>query len=355
MAIGKDAWGTPFVAKGKDDRWMAKGKGAWSSPFDDWKGDAGMKKGDAGWLGAREGWNDKSREHVAYKGKGRRDSWNSFEKQDLRMNPDPRANRDPRTNPEAPPPKKPEAQPKSARIIAQTNDANVPEDHARHEPKLNTEQPGDELVDGEKIPCRRTHNEIIAAAKRGRATLMTLLIKICDTKRQLDLFNVSALLHRSAKLSMSLPSPIICFVVETLNGIDHHLARELDAKAFGKTLYGLRCMSDSEETRQLVSALIPKVEQWNGTLDGVAVGNALFGLQNIFDSDETRELVATLTPKVELCCDVLSEQVVDKALYGMQNMGNSKERRQLVAALIKKLQDSDNVVAPLYSPVTATI
>ena len=103
MAIGKDAWGTPFVAKGKDDRWMAKGKGAWSSPFDDWKGDAGMKKGDAGWLGAREGWNDKSREHVAYKGKGRRDSWNSFEKQDLRMNPDPRANRDPRTNPEVPP------------------------------------------------------------------------------------------------------------------------------------------------------------------------------------------------------------------------------------------------------------
>ena len=67
----------------------------------------------------------------------------------------------------------------------------------------------------------------------------------------------------------------------------------------GSALYGLQCMGDSPEVRQLVAALAVKVQQCREELDARAVGNALYGLQCMGDSPEVRQLVAALAVKVQ--------------------------------------------------------
>ena len=82
-------------------------------------------------------------------------------------------------------------------------------------------------------------------------------------------------------------------------------------------LYGLQRLGDSEEARQLVAALTPKVQHCREELDAQAVGNALYGLQQMGDSHvEVRQLVAALTPKVTQCREALGAQEVGNALSG---------------------------------------
>ena len=57
-------------------------------------------------------------------------------------------------------------------------------------------------------------------------------------------------------------------------------------------------LGDSTEVRQLVTVLVPKVQQCREELSSQAVGNALYGMQRLGDSHVVRKLVAALTPKV---------------------------------------------------------
>ena len=58
-------------------------------------------------------------------------------------------------------------------------------------------------------------------------------------------------------------------------------------------------MGDSQEVRQFVAALTPKVQQCREELSSQAVGNALHWLQLMGDSTEVRQLLAALTPKAQ--------------------------------------------------------
>ena len=95
-------------------------------------------------------------------------------------------------------------------------------------------------------------------------------------------------------------------------------------------------MGDSEQTRELVAALTPKVRDCREALDAQAVGNALYGLQRMGDSEQTRELVAALTPKVQQCRDELRESDVDQALKHLPHFGNSDEVRDLFLVFLDK-------------------
>ena len=110
--------------------------------------------------------------------------------------------------------------------------------------------------------------------------------------------------------------------------------------------------------RELCSRVCtPKVQQGREELSSQAVGNALYGLQCMGDSTEVRELLAALTPKVQQCSEELSPQAVGNALYGLQRMGDSSEVRQLVAALTTKSMRapaSGSEVAPGMSTSTST-
>jgi hypothetical protein len=88
--------------------------------------------------------------------------------------------------------------------------------------------------------------------------------------------------------------------------------------------------------RQLVAALIPKVQQCRERLSANQLGNALYALQCLGDSQEIRHLVAALTPRVQQSRE-LSTQDVGNVLCLLRRLGDSKEIRQLIAALTPKV------------------
>ena len=60
-------------------------------------------------------------------------------------------------------------------------------------------------------------------------------------------------------------------------------------------------MGDSSEMRELLLALIPKVESCKEQLKAQEVLHALFGLMRIDESAELMQLFVVLIPKVETC------------------------------------------------------
>merc|ERR1711862_615361 len=94
-------------------------------------------------------------------------------------------------------------------------------------------------------------------------------------------------------------------------------------------LYGLQSLSDSEEVRQLLAALTPKVQQCREELDPQAVGLPLYGLQSLSDSEEVRQLLAALIEKMQQCREDLVPETVGNTLYGLKCMGDSELRHWL--------------------------
>ena len=95
-------------------------------------------------------------------------------------------------------------------------------------------------------------------------------------------------------------------------------------------------MGDSEQTRELVAALTPKVWDCREALGAQHVGNALFGLQRMGDSEQMRGLVAALTPKVQQCREELRKYDVDRALKQLPQFGDSDEVRDLFLVFLEK-------------------
>jgi very-short-patch-repair endonuclease len=79
--------------------------------------------------------------------------------------------------------------------------------------------------------------------------------------------------------------------------------------------------SDSQEVRDLIKALTPKVIKCNEVLNAQNVGNALYGLQSMrSDNQEVRDLIKALTPKFIKCNEELNPQNVGMALYGFSDL-----------------------------------
>ena len=95
-------------------------------------------------------------------------------------------------------------------------------------------------------------------------------------------------------------------------------------------------LGDSEEVRQLVAALTPKVQQCQEELKSQHVGNALYGLQRLGDSEEARQLLAVLTPKVEQCREDLRKHDVDEAISRLAYFGDSEEVRELIFVFLQE-------------------
>ena len=194
------------------------------------------------------------------------------------------------------------------------------------------------------------NKQIILAAEDK--TQFLWLLELLSTKRvNLSIVNVVTILHRGAKLRLTLPDHIVRFLRETLN--EEHCLQNFKAQDIGTALYGLQRLGDSKEVRQLIVALTPKVQRCQDELKSQEVGNALYGLQRLGDSKETRQLVAALTPKVQQCREELNSQAVGNALYGLQRMGDLHEVLQLLAALTATVQQCRDICARGPSEVSS--
>ena len=99
----------------------------------------------------------------------------------------------------------------------------------------------------------------ITAAGREKQTLLDFLNDLSSTDRPLNMVNIATILHRTGKARLHLPARITCYLTGKLQGLDHR--EKMKAMEVGNALYGLKCMSDSEEVRQLVAALTEKVQR----------------------------------------------------------------------------------------------
>ena len=134
-------------------------------------------------------------------------------------------------------------------------------------------------------------------AAKNRGQFLGLLDDLSKTNVKLNIVNIATILHRGGKLRLSLPCHVVTFLAATLN--DAPCSETFKARHVGNALYGLQCMGDSTEVRQLLAALTPKVQQCREELSSQAVGNALHWLQLMGDSTEVRQLLAALTPKAQ--------------------------------------------------------
>ena len=78
------------------------------------------------------------------------------------------------------------------------------------------------------------------------------------------------------------------------------------------------------------------VQHCREALDAQAVGNALYGLQRMGDSEEVRQLLAALTPKVEQCREDLRKHDVDEAISRLSHFGDSDEVRELIFVFLQE-------------------
>ena len=132
------------------------------------------------------------------------------------------------------------------------------------------------------------NNQIIRAAE-DKAQFLSLLHQLSNDRVKLDIVNVVTILHRGAKMRLSLPTHVVRFLGATLN--EAHCKGKFKPQHVGNALYGLQRMGDSEEVRQLVAALTPKVEQCRADLRKRDVDEAISRLVHFSDSDEVRELI----------------------------------------------------------------
>ena len=112
---------------------------------------------------------------------------------------------------------------------------------------------------------------------------------------------------------------ITAAIAEKLTAMD--LRETIRAQFVGNALYGLRCLGDSVEARQLVAVLTPQVQQCREDLNAQEVGNALYGLQRAGESAEMRALVAALAPNVRQCREDLTAQEIGNALSRRADAG----------------------------------
>ena len=140
-----------------------------------------------------------------------------------------------------------------------------------------------------------TQKEITAAGK-DQQTLLDLLNNFHASNRPLNAINLATIFFRAAKSRAQLPPHIITYITEKLHGED---AQEFGHQAVGNAVYGLQCMGDSPEVKDLLKVLIIKVQTCSDELTGQEIGNALYGLQRLSDSEEVLQLVAALTTKVQ--------------------------------------------------------
>jgi hypothetical protein len=93
------------------------------------------------------------------------------------------------------------------------------------------------------------------------------------------------------------------------------------------------------EVRELVLALVPKVQGCKEDFLAREVGAALCGLSEMnSNSSEVRELLSALVPKVLGCKEQLDSSKLDRSLQGLQGMSpDIPEIRELMSALRSKV------------------
>jgi hypothetical protein len=182
-------------------------------------------------------------------------------------------------------------------------------------------------------------NKQLTEAADDRYRFETYVMELCRSEKPMSLVNIVTILHRAGRNRLTL-HPIVLKRLTVLclefKGSEHRLRPQ----AVGNALYGLQRLGWTEEVRQMVAALTPKVLEcleYEG-LDGQAVGNALYGLQTLEDSTEARNLVSALTKGVRECKEMLKAQHIGNALYGIHRLGDSREVRKLLAALTPKIE-----------------
>ena len=93
----------------------------------------------------------------------------------------------------------------------------------------------------------------------------------------------------------------------------------------------------SEEVRELVKALTPKVQHCREALNTQEVGNALQGLQRLGNSEEVRMLFAAVLV-VSLVPEVLKCRAFLDALWQLEGGGDAEKVRPLLKDLISEVQ-----------------
>jgi very-short-patch-repair endonuclease len=125
---------------------------------------------------------------------------------------------------------------------------------------------------------------------------------------------------------------------------------ELSAQAVGNALYGLQSMSsDVQEVRDVLAVLVPKIEGCREELSAQAVGNALYGLQSMSsDAQEVVDVLVAMTPKIEGCDQSFLPQQIGNAFYGLQGIDDRVERvHALFGVLECQLKLFDGFFLPL--------
>ena len=141
--------------------------------------------------------------------------------------------------------------------------------------------------------------------------LEVILQAICKESRLLDGVNVATILYSAAKFPSLLTSSVLQYLIRTLR----HEKLTLNGRAVGNALYGLQALRDSDQVRELLAALTPKVAQCTESkLNAQGIAQGLYGLRNLPDSPEMRGLLTAVTPLVQECTEPLTGVAVGNAL-----------------------------------------
>lgn len=103
--------------------------------------------------------------------------------------------------------------------------------------------------------------------------------------------------------------------------------------------------SDFPEVRQLLKALIPKIESCTQQLNAQAIGNSIYGCKNMNSNYvEVRQLLKLRIPMIELSTESLIAQHVGNIVYGLRNMRDDcSEVRELIQAVTPKIIETCDI------------
>ena len=109
----------------------------------------------------------------------------------------------------------------------------------------------------------------------------------------------------------------------------------------GLAFYGLKKMSDCDEARNLIEALVKKIET-SESVDSLSIGNILLSLQNMDNkSPAVRNLLKAMVPKILSSTQDLTDNAIGSALYGLRQMStDAKEVRDILNVLSIKIHSS---------------
>lgn len=122
----------------------------------------------------------------------------------------------------------------------------------------------------------------------------------------------------------------------------------LDVQAIGAALFGLRrCVCDCEEVRVTLRVLTAKIQATHVVLDGPGIGAALFGLQSMSAEPEVREVLRALLAKIDTRI-YFSHMNIGNSLFGLQKMtAEHPEVRAMLAALAVLIGSSRDVLSDI--------